>query len=108
MALTNCPACNKMISDKAKVCQHCGFAIGNASADDILRKKSLQKFQKVQSIQNQSMLAMLMFIAGFGFMYWGGTQPGDTQHTMAVGCSVVGFVWYIVNRVRLIFIKRGD
>ena len=108
MALTNCPACNKKISDKAKSCQHCGFAVGSASADDILRKKNLQKFQKVQSVQNQSMVAMLMFIAGFGFMYWGGVQPGDVQHTMAIGCSVVGFVWYIVNRVRLIFIKRGD
>ncbi|MCV2884238.1 hypothetical protein OE749_05985 [Aestuariibacter sp. AA17] len=108
MALTNCPSCNKTISDKAKSCQHCGFAIGSASADDILRKKSLQKFQKHHSIQNQSMLAMLMFIAGFGFMYWGGAQPGDIQHTLAIGCSIVGFGWYIVNRVRLIILKRKD
>ena len=108
MALTNCPSCNKKISDKAKSCPHCGFAAGSASADDILRKKSLRKFQKVQSVQNQSMLAMLMFIGGFGFMYWGGTRPGDTQHTLAIASSVIGFIWYIVNRVRLIFIKRGD
>lgn len=108
MALTDCPACNKKISDKAKECQHCGFAFGNASSEDILRKKNLQKFQKVQGVQNQSMLAMLLFIAGFGFMYWGGVQPGDVQHTMAMGCSVIGFIWYIVNRVRLIFLKRAD
>lgn len=108
MALTYCPACNKKISDKAKQCQHCGFALGNASAEDIQRKKSLQKFQKIQSVQNQSMLAMLLFVAGFGFMYWGGVQPGDFPHTMAIGCSIVGFVWYIVNRVRMIFIKRAD
>ena len=108
MALTDCPACNKTISDKAKVCQHCGFAVGSANADDILRKKNLQKFHKIQSIQNQSMLAMLMFIAGFGFMYWGGPQPGDVQHTAAIACSVLGFIWYIVNRVRMIFAKRAE
>lgn len=108
MALTNCPSCNKKISDKAKSCQHCGFAIGKADSDDLVRKKNLQKFQKTQSIQNQSMLAMLLFIGGFGFMYWGGVRPGDTQHTIAIGCSVVGFVWYLINRVRLIIHKRAD
>lgn len=108
MALTNCPACNKKISDKAKTCPHCGFAVGEASSEDILRKKNFQKFKKTQSIQTQSMIAMLMFIAGFGFMYWGGVQPGDIQHTLAIGCSVVGFAWYIINRVRMVIHKRAD
>ncbi|GAB5378916.1 MAG: zinc ribbon domain-containing protein [Aliiglaciecola sp.] len=108
MALTNCPSCNKKISDKAKTCSHCGFAVGDASAEDLLRKKSLNKFKQQHSIQNQSMLAMLMFVSGFGFMYWGGAQPGDLQHTLAIACSVLGFVWYVVNRIRLIFIKRAD
>lgn len=108
MALVDCPSCSKTISDKAKTCQHCGFAIGNASVEDIQRKKSLQRFTKIQSIQNQSMVAMLLFISGFGFMYWGGTRPGDLQHTLAIAASVIGFVWYIVNRVRMIYVKRKD
>lgn len=107
MALTDCPSCGKKISDKSKTCPHCGFAIGDANADDILRKKSLAKFQKVQGIQNQSMLAMLMFIGGFGFMYWGNVRTGDTQHTVAMASTVIGFVWYLVNRVRLVMAKRG-
>ncbi|MCC2615432.1 hypothetical protein LJ739_04160 [Aestuariibacter halophilus] len=108
MALIDCPACSKKISDKAPSCQHCGFAVGEASSEDIARKQSLQKFQKVHSIQNQSLVAMLLFVAGFGFMYWGGTRPGDVQHTAAIACSVVGFCWYVVNRVRLVFAKRAD
>lgn len=108
MALTNCPSCNKKISDKAKSCQHCGFGVGEASAEDLLRKKNFLKFQKSQSIQTQSMIAMLMFIAGFGFMYWGGVQREDIQFTIAVACSVIGFCWYIVNRVRMILLKRAD
>lgn len=108
MALTDCPSCGKTISDKAKSCSHCGFAIGTASTEDVLRKKNLSKFKKQHSIQNQSMIAMLMFVAGFGFMYWGGAKPGDLQHNLAIACSVLGFVWYLVNRVRMIFIKRAD
>ncbi len=108
MALIDCPSCGKKISDKAKLCQHCDFGVGSANSDDILRKQNLRRFQLKQSIQNQSMLAMLLFIGGFGFMYWGGTRPGDTQHYLAMGSSVIGFVWYIVNRVRLILLKRKD
>ena len=106
MALTDCPACNKKISDKSDVCPHCGFQVGDASAEDILRKHSLQRYKKQQSIQNQSLLAVLLFVAGFGFMYWGGTQPGDMQHNLAITATVLGFVWYVINRVRLVIVKR--
>lgn len=108
MALIDCPSCGKKISSKAQTCSHCGFAFGNASSEDLVRKQNLRKFQQIQSVQTQSMVAMLLFITGFAFMYWGGAQPGDTQHTVAIGCSVVGFGWYIINRVRLIFLKRKD
>ena len=107
MALTDCPACNKKMSDKAKVCPNCGFAFGNASEEEIERKMSLVRFHKKQRVQNQSMIAMLMFIGGFGFMHWGGAQPGDLQHNLAIGSCVIGFSWYVVNRVRLALMKRG-
>ncbi|MDO6567654.1 hypothetical protein Q4561_11350 [Alteromonas sp. 1_MG-2023] len=107
MALVDCPSCNKKTSDKAKICPHCDFKIGDASSEDIERKKSLQKFKKLQSIQNQSLLAMIIFVAGFGFMYWGGTRPGDLQHNLAIVASIAGFVWYLVNRVRVVLIKRS-
>ena len=106
MALIDCPACNKKISDKAKSCQHCGFAVANASKEDFVRKQKMKTFNKKQSIQNQSMLAMLMFVSGFGLWYWGGEQPTDLQQNIAVGCSVVGFVWYIINRIRLVIVNR--
>lgn len=106
MALTDCPACDKKISDKSKTCPHCDFAVGNVTEEDRVRKQQLKKFKKLHSIQNQSMLAMLLFVGGFGFMYWGGAQPGDMQHNLAIMTSVVGFVWYLVNRVRVVMIKR--
>lgn len=106
MALTDCPACNKKISDKSEECPHCGFKVGDASSEDVLRQQSLQRYKKKASIQNQSLMAVLLVVAGFGFMYWGGAQPGDMQHNLAILATVIGFIWYVVNRVRLVIIKR--
>jgi hypothetical protein len=108
MALVDCPSCGKKISDKSKTCQHCEFALGQASTEDINRKKNLQNYLKAQKIQTQSMIAMLLFVCGFGFMYWGGALPGDLQHNLAIAGALIGFIWYIVNRVRLIFLKRSN
>ncbi|MFC6439855.1 hypothetical protein [Bowmanella sp. JS7-9] len=108
MALVDCPACSKKISDKARTCQHCGFAIGDADADDILRKAKYQKFKKKQSLMNQSMLAMLMFIAGFAVIFWGEPEMNSLQQYIGIGCCVIGFCWYILNRLRLILLKKGD
>jgi hypothetical protein len=108
MALIDCPSCSKKISDKAQSCQHCDFTLGNVNAEDISRKKSLNKYLKSQNVQTQSMVAMLLFVSGFGFMYWGEAAPDGLQYNFAIGLSVVGFVWYIVNRVRLIILKRSD
>ncbi|MCF2946670.1 hypothetical protein L0668_00995 [Paraglaciecola aquimarina] len=108
MALVDCPSCNKKISDKAKSCQHCDFDLGDASPEDIARKQSLNLYLKKQRVQNQSMVAMLLFVGGFGFMYWGGVAADDVQYKLAVGVSIIGFVWYLVNRVRLVFLKRSN
>ena len=106
MALTDCPACSKKISDKAEVCSHCNFAVKSADADDLLRKQKLKRYKKLSRIQNQSMLAILLFVCGFGFMFWGGTQPGEMQHNIAMGVCTLGFIWYAINRVRIVVAKR--
>lgn len=108
MALIDCPSCAKKVSDKAQVCQHCGFAIGNVSAEDLLRKQNSLINKKIQSVQTQSILAMLLFVAGFGVMYWGGVRPDDSRYTIAMTGSAAGFIWYIVNRIRLIYLKRSN
>ena len=108
MALIDCPSCSKKISDKAQSCQHCDFILGTVDAEDITRKKNLNRYIKGQSIQTQSMIAMLLFVAGFGFMYWGGAAIDGLQYNIAVGLTLIGFVWYIINRVRLIILKRSD
>lgn len=107
MAITNCPSCNKKISDKAQTCPHCDFSRQGMTKEDAQRKKSHNRFLKMQSINNQSMLAMLMFVIGFGYMYWEGIRPTETEYYVAMSVSAIGFVWYIVNRVRMVVLKKS-
>jgi hypothetical protein len=106
MAITACPSCSKPISDKATSCSHCGFNIGSATAEDIERKAKFAHYKAMQKLQNQSMLAILLFVLGFGFIYWGGSAPGDIQYNLSIATTIIGFVWYAVNRVRLVLVKR--
>ena len=106
MAITACPSCAKPISDKAKLCSHCEFNIGSATAEDLERKAKFAHYTAMQKLQNQSMIAILLFITGFGFIYWGGSEPGEIQYNLSIAAAVVGFVWYAINRVRLVLGKR--
>ncbi len=106
MAITACPSCSKPISDKAKSCSHCGFNLGSATAEDIDRKAKFAHYKAMHKLQNQSMFAILLFLMGFGFIYWGGSEPGEVQYNLSIAAAVIGFAWYAVNRVRLALVKR--
>ncbi|MFT5283616.1 MAG: hypothetical protein ACI94Z_002464 [Yoonia sp.] len=80
--------------------------MGNATAEDMERKAKFAHYKAMQRLQNQSMLAILMFITGFGFIYWGGSEPGEIQYNLSIATTIVGFVWYAINRVRLALRKR--
>ena len=107
MALIDCPSCSKKISDKAKQCSHCQTDFTKTSTEDVERKQGLSKFKRSQRIQNQSMLAMMMFIGGLAYMFVGGpVDPDSLKYKAAITVTVIGFTWYIVNRVRMIWLKR--
>lgn len=110
MAIIDCPACGKTISDKAKDCSHCKAEFGNASADDIRRQAAAAGYKKLQKIQNQSMLAILLFIVGCYFTFMGDFPAGEKgimMYNASLGVTIVGFVWYSINRVRITLAKRS-
>ena len=111
MAIINCPACSKPISDKASSCSHCQYEFGNASPEDISRKLALQRYNKVQKIQNQSMVAIILFMVGCYFVLQGNFSNDAQGHMFkngAIAVTVIGFVWYTVNRVRIMLAKRQN
>ena len=108
MAVINCPSCKKKISDKAKQCEHCQIDLTALDADKIASLKRVGAVTKSQQLMNHSFIAMLLFCGGFLFLYWQDAQPGTWEYISAITSTVLGFILYIITRVRLILTKRSQ
>ena len=106
MAVINCPSCNKKISDKAKTCTHCNIAIGSLNEDQRHTIEVETRIKQQQSLMNHSFIAILLFCAGFLFLYLKDAQPGTWQYLVSMASSGVGFCLYIVTRIRILLLKR--
>jgi len=49
---------------------------------------------------------MLLFCGGFLFMFWDSVEQGTWQYIAAMTSAAIGFILYIVIRIRLLFFKR--
>ena len=108
MAVINCPSCKKKISDKAKTCEHCQLDLSAIDADKIASLKRVNAVKKSQQLMTHSFIAMLLFCGGFLFLYWQDAQPGTWQYVAAITSIILGFILYIITRVRLILTKRSE
>jgi hypothetical protein len=106
MAVINCPSCKKKISDKAKECNHCGLSLNALDSEKIANLNQVNRINQAQRLMNYSFVAMLLFCGGFLFMFWDNVEQGTWQHSLALGSTVIGFIMYIVIRVKLLFFKR--
>ncbi|MFT4926670.1 MAG: Co/Zn/Cd efflux system component [Phenylobacterium sp.] len=106
MAVISCPQCNKKISDKANQCPHCDIST-DMDADELQKVARQHVLTKSRKLSNQSMVAMLLFLGGFYVMYFRSPAIDSPQMMVAQGLIVVGFLWYIINRVRLLLLKKG-
>ena len=107
MAVTNCPSCKKKISDKAKECSHCGLSLQDLDRDKIANLHNISRINQAQRLMNYSFIAMLLFCGGFLFMFWDNVDEGSWQHNLAMASTVIGFILYIIIRIRLLFFKRN-
>jgi len=108
MAVINCPSCKKKISNKAKQCRYCYLSLTALDADKIASINKVGQINQAQRLMNYSFIAMLLFCGGFLFMFWDNVDQGTWQHTFALSSTVVGFIMYIVIRVKLLLFKRKN
>lgn len=109
MAIVSCPQCNEKMSDKAATCPKCGFVVDGLDADTLERKRRRNRADRIQKLTTQSMLAMLLFVAGIAalFYYRDETSPDPNwESQVAIVVIVIGFIWYIVNRARMMIARR--
>ncbi len=106
MAVIRCPGCKKKISDKAKQCSHCNLPLTELNSDKMASLNRVNRINQGQKLMNYSFVAMLLFCGGFLFMFWDNVEQGTWQHTTAMASSIIGFILYIVIRIKSLFFKR--
>ncbi|REL29629.1 zinc ribbon domain-containing protein [Thalassotalea euphylliae] len=106
MAVINCPSCRKKISDKSESCSHCGVPLKGVDQEKLASFEREKRIKQQQSLMTHSFIAMLLFCGGFLFLFWQNAQPGSWQYVTAMSSTVIGFILYIVTRVRILLVKR--
>ena len=108
MAVINCPSCKKKISNKAKSCTHCQIDLININEEQLLSMKSATVAERSQSLMNHSFIAMLLFCGGFYFLFWDNVKNGSWQYMAAMTSAGLGFVLYLITRVRILLLKKSS
>lgn len=106
MAIVSCPFCGHKVSDKAAKCSKCSSDLSNLTPEKMASLARSKALDKSQSLVNHSMLALLLFLSGFGLMYWWNPEPGGVQQMFAGAAIGIGFCWYIITRIRIMLLKR--
>jgi len=106
MALTSCPSCNKRVSSKAAQCPHCDYALNGQSSTDLDRERDRLLSYRKDKLTQQSMLALLIAIGAFAYFFLAQPAPDSTPYTVSLGLLIGGFIWYLINRVRMMLLKR--
>jgi hypothetical protein len=102
MALMSCPACQKRISSQSKHCPHCKAELGE-------RTETLAKISHIEQsnrLMNHSFIFLTLFIAGVVVWFWGGEPAQGVTAMLAISSFVIGFVGYLITRVRIVLHKR--
>lgn len=107
MAIISCPFCGQKISDKSTQCSGCNNSLSDLTPDKLHSLARDRRLNQSQKLMNHGMLSMLLFLAGFGSLYWFSPEQGSLQQVAFIAASAVGFCWYIITRIRIMLLKKG-
>lgn len=94
------------MSSKARNCPSCG---AGADMDDDERERLVRNsnYKKLQQISLHNMVAVVIAMAAFYMMYFQFPDRETMQFKLSLGALVIGFTWYVINRVRHFLIKSA-
>lgn len=107
MALIDCPACNKRISNLATLCPHCGFQRGEVSEDQLREFQRRRLRDRVYHLRMASYAVMSLFLAAFGWYWWESSGFQRQPSGGPVSLVVMGAIAYLVNRFLLFRARRA-
>lgn len=106
MAIISCPQCSKKISDKSQSCQHCQLDLTQMTSERLHSLSVRKKTERLQGYMNQSMFALLIFLASFCVLYFWELEPATPAMYACQAAIGASFVWYIAARAMIILLKR--
>jgi predicted nucleic acid-binding Zn ribbon protein len=106
MAIIRCPKCAKSISDKHQHCPHCDSNVAELDSEQIQQIQREQRIQKRQMFINHSFLALILFLGGFFCLYFLQPQEKTFQWYAYIIAIGVGCIWYLINRIALVTLKK--
>ncbi len=106
MAIIACPECGKKISSHALICSHCGFQMGEVSAEqlEVFRARKLR--DRIYHLNMISYAVIAAFVAAFGWYWW---DSGGFKHQSSAGPFILmglAAVAYLYVRVLLFRNRR--
>lgn len=94
-------------------CPSCGYSV-SANAENNERAVLQRRRRKKYSIMNQAYMAIFTFTLGcFGLYYFQSKFAEEASNWLEVLYQIsmlllpVGFLWYVVCRIRLYLLKKG-
>lgn len=106
MALINCPACGKRISDVTSMCPHCGLHRGNVSEEQLREFSRRRLRNRIYRLKMTTYAVMTLFVLAFAWYWW---ESGEFQRPPTAGplaLLTLGALGYLAIRVFLFRAKR--
>ncbi|MER2493651.1 zinc ribbon domain-containing protein [Catenovulum sediminis] len=106
MALTQCPECNKRISDKADQCPYCQCALVD-DPEKLETQRRINRIKKSSSLMTHSFLALILFISGLAYSSWYAEDGMTYDKIASQAVALIGLIWYLTTRIRIMLFKRN-
>lgn len=71
MALAKCPECGKEVSDRAKVCTHCGYPLQKGRRENIRKMKRENKPKMSRKDTRIILILLFLLCCAAGLVFWG-------------------------------------
>lgn len=106
MAIISCPYCQQKVSDKAAVCGKCGGNLADVSPEQLERFSRDKRLAQSQNLNNQAMIALVIFLGSFCWYYYRVPEQDSLELHAVNACMVLGCLWYVVTKARIVLFKR--
>ena len=106
MAIVACPECSKKISSHAPICSHCGFQMGEVSAEQLNEFRARKLRERIYHLNMISYVVITAFVAAFGWYWW---DSGGFERQSSAGPFILmglAAVAYLFVRVLLFRIRH--